>query len=411
MNLHEGSSLPLEGVRVVDWSTALAAPTCGRLLADLGADVIKVEMKPNDMFRGFGDVYGVPSTHEHNPLHATANSNKRFITIDPRSSEALEIFARLLQDADVLVTSVRTKVQKAMGLSYEDLKEKFPRLIFAHLTGYGYNGAEFDRPGFDLAAFWARSGALIDWVPPGSNPLSPGLGTGDIFSGTALFGGITSALYARERTGKGTLVTTSLMGTGIWANGEYIFISQPPHNYPIPKDPSKTVNPFYDTYQCKDGQWVTLMMPGPLTPNWKKACGAFGLEQYFEDARFCGDAAVIAHGTQQELCDLIRGTIASKTFDEWHARLTKADVVHEKAQRSCDLMNDEQALVNGYMEKVTLPEGRETFYPTVPIQFSEYRIKPVSARMGEGQDTREILGELDFDPQEIDRMYESGAIL
>ena len=412
MYLNNESALPLKGLRVIDWSTAVAAPACGRLLADMGADVIKIESPKGDMCRTLGNAYDTPNVPEEEsyPFHITANTNKRFITLDWRTEEGMDVFMRLLKDADVLLTSVRTKVLQAMGLSYEDLKSRFPRLILAHLTGFGYEGDEAERPGYDVAAFWARSGGLIDWVRPGSTPVNPGLGLGDIFTGTNLCVGLLSALYARQATGKGTLVTTSLMSAGIWGNGNYVLVSQPPFNHPVPLDPADATNPFFTSYKCKDGVWMTLVMPGPLAGHWERGCRAFGLEAYIDDPRFGSDANVTANHAQAALYQLMCDAVSRHTYAEWHERLLTAEVVHERIQRSCEVVNDPQAIANGYVKRITLPDNREATFSTIPIQFSEYGVKPINPLVSPGQDTRKILEELDYSQQQIEAMYEKKAV-
>jgi len=404
-------STPLDGLKVIDLSTAVAAPMCGRLLADMGADVIKVETPSIDINRALGNVYNVPSTPESNPFHATANSNKRIITMDLRSDAGKEILHRLLEDADVLLTSFRVKAQEILGVSYEQLKEKYPRLIFVHFSGFGSEGHEAERPGYDVAAFWGRSGALVDWVQPGTLPITPGLGTGDTISGTVLFSGVLAALYAREKTGKGTLVSSSLLGSGIWANGNYIFITQPGYDYQAPADPAKATNPFFNSYQCKDDEWITVVMPGPITPIWEKACKAFGMEEYLEDPRFGTDENVIKHNSQEILYGLVTDIIRKKTFAEWKERLLSLEVVHEKAYHCSEVTSDEQALANGYIENVVLPDGKEARYPASPIRFSEYKTKPVRADVNVGQYTEEILKQLGYTDERIKEMYDNKSVL
>ena len=172
--------LPLTGVKIIDLSTYAAVPAAARILADWGADVIKVESLKGDSWRQYGEIAQVPCTEEENPCWDVNNSNKRSISLNLRTEKGMEILHRLLADADVFMTNYRMAALHAMSLTWDVLHQTYPRLIWGHLSGYGNKGPEAERPGFDIAAFWARSGLMQDYGQPGNAPLTPFHAFGDM---------------------------------------------------------------------------------------------------------------------------------------------------------------------------------------------------------------------------------------
>ena len=205
---------PLEGIRVVELSTMLAASMTGRILAEWGADIIKVETLNGDAWRKQAGTTMSPRTKDANPNFDMQNLNKRFVSLNLRDPEGKQVMMKLLERADVLVTNYRIQALEGMGLSYEQLKDQFPRLIHAHVLGYGDKGPDKDRPGYDYTAFFSRSGLMADLPPAGAGPLVPIGGVGDHSVAVALAGGIGAALYRREKTGQGDRVDVSLYQIG-----------------------------------------------------------------------------------------------------------------------------------------------------------------------------------------------------
>lgn len=410
MKMNQGGRLPLQGLRVIDWTTAVAAPMAGRLLADMGAEVLKVEAPGGDMYRTYGIGYGMQITAEENPLFTNENSNKRFIAVDMKQPAGKQVLYRLLEDADVLLTNVRYRSLEKLGLSYDDLKERFPRLIFAHFNGYGYFGPDAARPGFDMAAFWARSGGLLDWVSDGEHTINPSMGVGDITSSTMLYAGILTALYAREQTGRGTHVTSSLYANGIWINGNNVMATQERFGYQMPEPITRKPSPFSNCcYRCKDGKWIALAIT-PYDRYWRDNCEMFGLEAYLEDPRFCTYEAVLQGDNREVLYEMVRQRMLLRTRAEWMELFRKKDVVCEAVAKLEDVSRDPQAWDNQYLERVAFLTGQEAVLPTVPLQFSEYTVKKISPAGGLGRDTDAVLAEYGFSPEAIAWLKEAKAV-
>lgn len=276
---------PLEGLRVVEMSTHVAVPVTARAMADMGADVIKIEALSGDEWRRMGKGYGMPMENWENPLFLIENSNKKLISVNTKDPAGKQIVLDLLAQADVFLSNVRMKSLTAMGLDYDSLREAFPRLIYCHFTGYGSEGPDAARPGFDTAAFWARTGVLRDWVAEDAFPIKPSSAFGDTVTSSMILSSVMTALYAREKTGKGTFVTTSLLGTGIWCNSNAIAATQPCYGYVYPEDPAQPPSPFSHHYRCKDGEWVHIAILSAYQ-NLPKMAELFGLQELLSDSQF-----------------------------------------------------------------------------------------------------------------------------
>ena len=246
---------PLEGVKVVELASFVAAPTAGRMMAEMGADVIRVESTAGDPWRFYGANCGLPITDEENPLFDIYNLGKKDIQLNTKTPEGKEILFHLLDEADVFITNNRLKSLVRSGLDYESLKDRFPKLIYGLVTGYGQTGPDVDAPGYDGVAFFSRSGMLADMAEPSGYPASAPGCIGDGATGAALFGGICAALFDRVRTGKGDFVEISLFGNAVWLCGTMSAFEQ--YGYHYPKKRSE-MGALYTFYKCKDGEWLHL---------------------------------------------------------------------------------------------------------------------------------------------------------
>ncbi len=275
---------PLAGIRVVELSTMVAAGSCGRMLADWGAESIKVETESGDMFRNFPKTFFVPCTKDENPLFDNLNAGKRGIVLNLKTPEGMEIMHELLADADIFLTNTRTNALKRLGLDYDTLKERYPKLIMATITGFGEKGPKANNPGFDTVAFWASSGFNADMMVdgPDSYPVYSSAGPGDIISAMGLFAAISSALYKRTQTGEGDRVSISLYGTALWCFHIMAVATEERYGgYAYPKtrmDSSPTGSPF----RTKDGEWVMTTIIN-IDQQWPKLCDVLGIPELKED--------------------------------------------------------------------------------------------------------------------------------
>ena len=401
----------LEGIRVVELATYVAAPSGGRVLADWGAEVIKVESPKMDIWRNYGKTFNGPANDDENPVFDVPNANKKNLCLDLKNPEAMEAFHKLLATADVFITNNRPKPLKRMGLDYQSLKEKYPRLICGYVTGYGEEGPEADSPGFDTVAYWAKSGFMADMRidNPGSYPIYAPGGVGDNSCGTMLAGGICAALYARERTGRGDKVSVSLFGLATWVMSLMNTSVQPPYNYKDPKTRFEG-RPITLPYECGDGEWIMINIM-----EWERYrdafCEAMELPEVAADPRFQTSAGVGKLENRKVLIQILEEKFHSQPSDYWVDRLTKADIVHSRLAHFRDAVVSEQAKANHYVEHVTCPSGQDYWLARPCVALEEGGLPPYELAHALGQDSREILSQLGYSAAEIDDMAEKGAIV
>lgn len=397
--------LPLEGIKVIELGTHVVVPNASRFLADWGADVIKVESLEGDLWRLLGNQYSSPVTDEENPLFAEQNANKKFIAINIKTKEGIDIFKKLVIDADIFMSNVRLNSLKKIGLDYENVKTLNEKLIYVHLSGYGYKGPDAARPGFDLSTYWARTGTMCDWVSMGDYPFRPPGGYGDAITSSYLTSGILAALYAREKSGKGTYVTSSLLGAAIWTNQVGIISAQNGNQYP--KSKMKPANPFSHIYKCKDNEWLIITITSYQT-DYDKFCRVLGMEEFIGDSRYNNLKNVQQNSA--EFVAIINEKFAQKNREEWCILFREADIVHERLIHSKDVHKDEQARANDYFRSVTYPSGNTTAFPTIPVQFKDYTIEKFDLPGAIGRDTKEILQKYGYTEEDFQEFTEKNIV-
>lgn len=403
--------LPLEGYTVIELGTHVVVPNAGRFLADWGAKVIKIEVPSGEEWRKVGPSYCTPMTKEENPLFQEQNANKRLIGLNLKTEEGKEVFRKMIRKADVFIGNVRMRSLAKMGLDYESLKGLNSSLIYAHFTGYGTEGAEASKPGFDMSTFWARSGAMRDWSDPEGFPFKPPGGFGDAATSAAFTTGILAAIIGRQADGKGTFVTSSLHACGIWYNQTGIISAQYGNKYP--PSPMEARNPFTHTYKCGDGEYLITTVPN-YDANFNRVMTAMGLEEYCDDPRYCRrtDEGLFAGNNLRDFIAIMNARFMEKGRDEWMEILSKADIACERLLHQKDVADDQQAWENGCLERVTFPtSGKSVAFPTVPVRFSEYQVGGMDMPGAVGEDTDEVLQEYGYAQSEIDSMREAKAIL
>lgn len=397
----------LNGIRVVDLTTYAAAPGAGRMLADWGADVIKVESLSGDLIRTFGQIIGVPYSDDENPSWEIDNGNKRGVALNLKSERGREAMERLLATADIFITNVRLGSLERLGLDYETLQEKFPALVWGHISGYGAYGDEAGRPGFDVISYWARGGAMLDASADGKEPLNPPYSIGDHATSLALTAGVMAAVYKAKQTGKGDRVECSLFSTALWVNDYAIMGTQYGQEYPIPR--LEKGSPLSKNYRCKDGEWV-VMAALNYERFWPIICDICGLGQWKNDPRCATLVLLQQNGLIEPIVKDIERAFATKDYPEWDKLLNENDVPFERAHHMRELPTDKQALDNHYFVPVHFRNGNTCLLPHTPVQFSkneaiEHRLGPLL-----GENTKEILEELGYTPEEVERMRKENDI-
>ena len=397
---------PLSGIKVVELAAFVAAPSAGRILADLGAEVIKVEAPSGDGWRITGVSYRPRFNKDENPVFDIYNTGKKFISLNLKTEAGKEAMFKLLEDADVFLTNTRPAGLKRLGLAYEDLKDKYPRLIYALVLGYGEKGPEKDTPAFDTTAFWSRAGFMRDLSPLTSEyyPMNPPSGVGDTATGYLLVAEITTALFNRTRTGKGDFVRSTLFHNGIFCFGTMQIITQKPFGteYPCHR---KDLNVPGGSYECSDGEWIyfTLAAPGSLD----KVCKITGLGHLLEDPEF---APAKRQANRHIYYPMFRDAFKSQPSEYWTNLAKEIDLTLLRMHHFSDISEDEQAWANGYIEHVEFPNGNVDVMPASPIEMDS--CTPPKTRPtpnAPGADTAAILAQLGYTDAQIKAMLETGA--
>ena len=395
---------PLEGVKVVELASFVAAPTAGRMMAEMGADVIRVESTAGDPWRFYGVNCGLPVADEENPLFDLYNLGKRDIQLDTKTPEGKEILLRLLGEADVFITNNRLKSLVRADLDYDSLKDRFPKLIYGLVTGYGQTGPDVDAPGYDGVAFFSRSGMLADMAEPGGYPASAPGCVGDGATGAALFGGICAALLNRERTGMGDFVETSLFGNAVWLCGTMSAFEQ--YGYHYPKKRSE-MGALYTFYKCKDGEWLHLAVT-QHDRYWKPLAEALNVPELAEDERF-KNAALISRNRAQ-LIPLLEQAFSQFDYDEIAARLRERDIVFDRMRHYRELAADPQAVANGFVKEHIYENGHSFMMAMLPVHMRNMDETGTGRGPQMGEHTDEILKQYGYSEEAILRLKEAKAV-
>ena len=404
---------PLDGVKVIDLTYFVAGPGAARILADWGADVIKVEPSFGDPGRGTGATMSCPTVKDCNPFYTAYKANKRGLSLNLKSDEGKAVLYKLLESADVFVSSYRTGALKRLGLDYDSLSKKFPHLIWAQINGFGDFGPAKDNAGFDTVAFWARSGAMIDITEKDTSPVNPLIGFGDATTSCSLSGGICAALYQKAKTGKGCKVMVSLFAQAIWSESAGMVSTQYGDEYP--KTRLNPGSPVMDTFKSADDKWFYMSILEPDRYN-DALMKELGRNDLVGDPRYCTAVAAKAHSS--ELVEILSAEFAKHTMDEIAAMFARADIAYDRVQHIKEVLDDPQALENMYIIPVENRDGTVTKQPMTPIRFATTepaRIEDIAPTMERqaplvGEHSAEILKEHGYTDEDIQKLVDSKVV-
>ncbi len=388
-------------LKVIDAASFLAGPGAATVLADFGADVVKVEPTGGDGYRRLAGNYVV----DYNWL--LTSRNKRSIGLDIASVEGREVLQKLILEADVLLVNFRADQMKRFNLEYETLKTVNPRLIYAHMTGYGTEGEEADRRAFDATAWWARSGLMDQVRDKGQAPVVGSPGFGDHATAMSMFGAIMMGLYRREKTGEGSYVTTSLAANGVWANGMQLQGVIAGFDLGRLRQEKGWLNPFSSVYETSDGRFVIFAIVDPVK-EWKNLCTALDRLDWITDERFRDLRTMMKN--RRELKAMMQDIIGELQLSELVHRLDSHDVTFGVVQQGPEVVADPQLIAN----EIIVPTGSDDplYQWTVasPIKLKEAQKKQPIRAPDIGQHSREVLAELGFAEDEIDRLIDQGVV-
>jgi crotonobetainyl-CoA:carnitine CoA-transferase CaiB-like acyl-CoA transferase len=395
------------GVRVVELAQWVFVPVAGQLLADWGADVIRIEPLTGDPYRGLQTQRIGTDSGPVNMSVALAYRGKRSIALDVRRDQGRAILDELLGTADVLLTNFRPSALRRLGLAPEELAESHPGIVFARGTGYGVRGPDADRAGYDNSAFWSRGGMAHVLTPPEREyPITQRGALGDRNGGMALAFGIAAALLKKERTGRGSVVDVSLLATAMWTLSSDVLSAIQGEQPRALGGRGVFVNPVVGSYRTQDGRHIQLVFL-EADRYWADFCRLIGRDDLIDDPRIVDTAARREH---RDACvEILEGEFAKHTFAEWKEVLATIDAPWAPVQAVEELLDDPQVLANGYIGDVAIEDGPTYRLPAVPVQFDE-QPPPLRRAPEHGEHTEEVLLELGHTWEEIAALQEAGVI-
>ncbi len=398
---------PLEGVKVVEITMFQQGPVAGMRLGDLGADVIKIEAKTGDPARGFMKIIGAMTGLKGNNYYFEhTNRNKRSLVLDLKTEQGKAVFLDLIDQADVFLNNMSIGAPIKMGIGPDDLLARNPRLIYAQASGWGRKGPDANALSFDYTGI-ARSGLMMSCGERGAPPTQILPGIGDEIGGLMCAWGITAALYAREKTGRGQVVDTSLMGSMISALG-FIMAAPAILGQEFPREiRAQAGNPLYNHYRCKDEKWIAI---AHLDPDryWPKLCRAMEMEELLNDERF---NSIEARGNNaQTLVGILDEKFAAKTRGEWFEILGREGCIFTPVQTPTEVACDPQAMANNYFISVDHPDWGPIKMTGFPWDFSDTPSSWRRKAPGFGEHNMEILEELGYTEEKISSLKDDGII-
>ena len=392
------------GLKVVDFASFIAGPSAAVILSDFGADVNKVEPPSGDYWRHGHQIPPQPQAKDAYPWHL-ANRNKRGITLDLKSPSAQQVLEKLVKWADVFIVNTPHPARKRLKLEYDDVVQWNPRLIYADVTGFGESGPDAALPGFDITSYWARSGLLSMTRDAGAPPTWPVAGSGDNATAVGLYSAIVTALYRRERTGKGAYVTTSLLAEGVWSASVSIQAALCEAKFFAPHDRKNPANAALNVYRASDGTWFLLVVTPDKLASVAKAIGRPDL---LTDPRFSDPAKLVEH--MSALAEILDDVFGSKPMAHWREVFDGVHVTFGVVRGPEEVINDPQLRANDIVVPLEGAGGKLTSTISSPINVHGVAKVPAKRAPALGEHNEAVLKELGFSTSEIDGLRESGAV-
>lgn len=397
----------LEGIKVVEYATYMAAPGAGCILRDWGADVTKIEPPGGDPIRLFFRTIGTDI--QDNPVFDFDNRGKKSVVIDTSKPEGQALIRELVADADVFLTNVRPGGLTRSGLDYESLRALNPKLVYCSLTGYGLEGEDADRPGFDIASFWSRTGVASLTIPKGAEPFPLRTAFGDHTTSIAAAAGICAALVEATRTGKGRLVEASLFRTGLYTMGSDLAIQLFFGRVASTKGRGEQNVPISNFFQSKDDKWFCIVARQGET-DWAPLCRVIQREDLINDPRF--NNAKGRRANNAEVVGILDAGFGGFDMTDLAKRLDAESIAWAPVQTLADVAKDPQAFAAGAIVQTPSAKGDGSTYasPASPVRFPGADDGPKGPSPAPGQHTAEVLAALGRSEADIKALFDAKIV-
>ena len=398
---------PLAGVRVVEATNWMAAPSAAAIMADMGADVVKVEPPSGDAVRGLlrpPKVEGAAAEVDYS--FTVDNRGKRSIAIALDTDEGADVMRTLIAEADVFICNLLPHRQERYGLDPATLHALNPKLVHATLTGYGLGGPDEQRPGFDVTTFFGRGAVTDSMTDPGQDAPNPRPAQGDHTTGLAMLASILAALRVVEQTGEGQVVDVSLLATAAWTMATDLSAVLVDGRQPSARDRHHLITPLANRFPCRGDRWIILNMPEPRW--WPRFCAAIDREDLLEDDRF--ETPKDRFDNMPELIDLLDEVMAQRTLQEWGDVFDEHGLIWGPASTMQELCEDPQAEAIGLFPTIEHPRAGSFRTVAAPIGVHGADIGPRGPAPTIGEHTHEVLRAAGYDDARIDELIAAGAV-
>lgn len=396
---------PLEGIRVLEVASWLAAPSCASLLSDMGARVVKVEPPGGDAYRNlFAALLGPDFVH---PTFQFDNRGKRGVAVDLEQAEGAELVRELARDVDVFITNLTRPRLERYGLTDADIRAVAPRGVYVVLSGFGLSGPDSERQGFDQSAFWARSGAMSLSGEARDAPSLCRGGYGDHTTALNLLAATLAGLRLRDQTGASQTVEVTLQRTGIWCLAGDVTSTLYTRTQPQRHSTDRPPNPVWNYYRTRDGRWLLLCMPMPLA-YWPRFSKLVGHPEWADDARFKNVPGLLMNGP--EIVPVIREVIATRDLSDWARELDAAGLVWAPVAEMPEVIDDPSLRENGAFSLILHPRAGaiETISAPFTIRGADIEVRGPAPDLGEH--TREVFAELGLSDERLNDLFSRGVL-
>ncbi len=397
----------LEGIKVVELTSYVAAPACPRILGEMGAEIIKIEPFTGDEQRTQGPGFGMKRNDIEDPAFDMSSMNKNWISVNLKNPAGLEFVYKIIADADILITSFRDKALNKLGLNYDTISAKFPHIVYGHMRGYGERGPEKDSKGYDATAYSARGGILMSFPQKGESPVNVPAAFGDWNAAVALTAGVLAALVRKLKTGRGDKVVVNLYHCAVWAMQIAMVSRQSGAEYP--RSRKEVPCPFNNCYKSKDDIWF-LICNGNYNKYFEEMMTAFGLGYLVGNKDYDTLEVINEHNRNGYVVKLLEEAFAQKTFAEWEVIFREREIPYQKCFTVDDVLADEEAYANDILRPLHYNDFGDRVIPTSPIRLKSVGDPELRKSMPIGYDTRKYMLKYGYAEDDIVRLEAEGAV-